>query len=118
MTHREFLVRLGRGDTIASVCAAACWTRTQFDAWWRDECKRRVPATTGNRISPNLSQKVRIARNRWGVAHVYAEKDADLFFGFGYAVAQDRLFQLDYLRRKARGRLVQTSHPIPVSTDR
>ena len=40
--------------------------------------------------------------DRYGVPHVHADSDADLFFGFGYATAQDRLFQLDYLRRKAR----------------
>jgi penicillin amidase len=34
-----------------------------------------------------------------------AQQDADLFFGYGYAMAQDRLWQMDYLRRKALGRL-------------
>jgi len=43
---------------------------------------------------------VRIERDRWGIPHVFAANDSDLFFGFGYATAQDRLFQLDYLCRK------------------
>ena len=42
--------------------------------------------------------------------------DADLFFGFGYAMAQDRLFQLDYLRRKARGRLAEVLGPDGLSS--
>ena len=50
---------------------------------------------------------MRIRRDRWGIPHVEARDDHDLFFGFGYAVAQDRLFQLDYLRRRARGRLAE-----------
>ena len=33
--------------------------------------------------------------------------DEDLFFAFGFAMAQDRLFQLDYLRRKGHGRSVR-----------
>ncbi|HWY88385.1 MAG TPA: penicillin acylase family protein, partial [Gemmataceae bacterium] len=110
MTHRDLLTRLGRGDSIAAVCSAAGMTRAQFDAWWRDECRRRVPPATGKRFIPRgagLTGAVRIERDRWGVPHVYAGKDTDLFFGFGYATAQDRLFQLDFLRRKARGRLAE-----------
>ena len=46
-----------------------------------------------------------INRDRRGVPHVTAVNAWDLFFGFGYAQAQDRLWQLDYLRRHAHGRL-------------
>ena len=49
--------------------------------------------------------EVSIERDRWGIPHIYADHDTDLFFAFGYAMAQDRLFQLDYLRRKGLGRL-------------
>jgi len=42
-----------------------------------------------------------IRRDARGVPHVQAEREGDLFVGYGYAVAQDRLFQLDYLRRRA-----------------
>jgi penicillin amidase len=41
------------------------------------------------------------------VPHIEADCDNDLFFGFGYATAQDRLFQLDYWRRQARGQLAE-----------
>ena len=46
-----------------------------------------------------------IRRDRWGVPQVVAQRDRDLFFAFGYAMAEDRLFQLDWLRRKASGTL-------------
>jgi penicillin amidase len=58
----------------------------------------------GNR-QVKVSQDLAIARDEWGIPHVFATNDEDLFFGFGYAMAQDRLWQLDYLRRKALGRL-------------
>ena len=45
-----------------------------------------------------------IERDRWGIPHVFADRLGDLGFGFGYAMAQDRLFQMDYLRRKGLGR--------------
>ena len=46
-----------------------------------------------------------IVRDKRGVPHIKADNPWDLFFGFGYAQAQDRLWQLDYLRRHAHGRL-------------
>ena len=46
-----------------------------------------------------VSRPVRIVRDRTGTAHVYAETARDLFVGYGFALAQDRLWQLDYYRR-------------------
>jgi penicillin amidase len=95
---------------------AGC-SRQQFDAWWRDECRRRVPASTGSQAIEGLGGQVRIRRDRWGVPHVEANSDTDLFFGFGYATAQDRLFQLDYMRSKARGRLAEILGPEAIESD-
>src|SRR5256885_2306461 len=105
LSAKEVLVRLGAGEPITAVCDRAGWSRETFDAWWRDECRRRVPPDEGAIGVAGLRGTVQIGRDRWGIPHVEADSDADLFFGFGYATAQDRLFQLDYLRRKARGRL-------------
>src|SRR5207244_2407048 len=74
-------------------------TRPQFDDWWRDECRRRLPK--------GQSPRGRIDRDLRGIPRIHAENELDLFFAFGYATAQDRLFQLDFLRRKARGRLAE-----------
>ncbi|MEP7304949.1 MAG: penicillin acylase family protein [Acidobacteriota bacterium] len=52
-----------------------------------------------------LSAPVRIVRDTWGVPHIYAETQADLFFAQGFVQAQDRLFQMDLWRRSAQGRL-------------
>ena len=46
-----------------------------------------------------------------------ARNDEDLFYAFGYAMAQDRLFQLDYLRRKGQGRLAEILGPEGVQLD-
>ena len=117
LTSKEMLVRLGNGETIAKVCEAAGIARPEFDAWWRTECQRRVPGSAGTRKHGSLQKSVRIERDSRGVAHVHAENDRDVFFGFGYATAQDRLFQLDYLRRKARGRLAEVMGPEAVESD-
>ncbi|HEX3348600.1 MAG TPA: penicillin acylase family protein, partial [Acetobacteraceae bacterium] len=48
--------------------------------------------------------KVEIIRDRAGVPHVFASDSRDLYFGLGVAMAQDRLWQMDRLRRRALGR--------------
>jgi penicillin amidase len=106
LPSRDILRRLGAGESIASVCAVAGVNREQFDAWWRTESAVRVPDPAGRRRAA-VGRAVRIERNRWGIPSIYADGDEDLFFGFGYAMAQDRLFQLDYLRRRGSGRLAE-----------
>ncbi|WGH77858.1 penicillin acylase family protein [Jannaschia ovalis] len=48
---------------------------------------------------------VEIVRNTHNVPHIFGSSDADVFFGLGYAHAQDRLWQMTMLRRTAQGRL-------------
>jgi penicillin amidase len=50
-----------------------------------------------------LKEPVEILRDRWGIAHVYAKSEHDLFFAQGYNAASDRLFQLELWRRRALG---------------
>ena len=101
-SDKSLLVKLGAGGSIEDVCSDANFTREQFDEWWSKQLSARVPSTGGMR---DASADVEILRDKWGIPHIYAERDADLFFGYGYAMAQDRLWQMDYLRRKAMGRL-------------
>lgn len=64
-----------------------------------------------------LSQPVRIVRDRWGVPHITAQTERDLFFAQGFVQAQDRLFQMDLWRRSAQGRLAQVLGPNFVDRD-
>src|SRR5262245_20784144 len=50
---------------------------------------------------------VRIYRDDFGVPHVFAETNRALFAGFGYTVAEDRLWQLELFRRAAYGQLAE-----------
>ena len=104
LSGQDILRRLGAGESIQSVCEAAGIARAEFDAWWAAECARRAPQRQSGRAVP-VSADVTIVRNAWGIPHIFAQQDADLFFAYGYAMAQDRLWQMDYLRRKALGRL-------------
>jgi len=51
-----------------------------------------------------LNPTVEILRDVAGVPHIYADSTNDLYFGLGYAMAEDRLWQMDWLRRRALGR--------------
>ena len=50
-----------------------------------------------------LQQKVEVLRDQWGVNHIYANNEHDLFFTQGYCAAKDRLFQFEIWRRQATG---------------
>ncbi len=50
-----------------------------------------------------LLEPVEILTDRWGIAHIYAENESDLFFAQGFSAARDRLFQFELWRRQATG---------------
>lgn len=52
-----------------------------------------------------LDSEVQVLRDEWGIPHIYAENQRDLFFAQGYVQAQDRLWQMDMWRRVNEGRL-------------
>jgi penicillin amidase len=62
----------------------------------------QAPPPTTLRMA-GLSAPVEILRDRWGIAHIYAKNEADLFFAQGYSAARDRLFQFEVWRRQATG---------------
>lgn len=116
LSSSQLLTRLGAGESIAAVCQSAGISAEEFQSWWKREAASRVPPASGTRET-RVAASVRIQRDEWGIPHVFAENDADLFFGFGYATAQDRLFQLDYLRRRALGNLAQVLGPEGLELD-
>jgi len=54
-----------------------------------------------------LNRPVEIIKDRWGISHIYAQTQADLFFAQGFNAARDRLFQLEIWRRRALGLLAE-----------
>ncbi|SIO20493.1 penicillin amidase [Rhodovulum sp. ES.010] len=66
---------------------------------------RSLPDYDATHRVAGLSQPVEIVRDNANVPHVFGASDADVFFGLGFAHAQDRLWQMTVLRRTAQGRL-------------
>jgi len=50
---------------------------------------------------------LKLYRDTYGVPHVFSDSNYGVYFGFGYAVAQDRLFQMEMLKRTAQGRVAE-----------
>ena len=78
---------------------------------------RVLPQTSGTIAAP-VSQRVTIARDALGVPHISAASEDDAFFAQGYAAAQDRLFQMDGLRRLAGGNLAEIAGSGALELDR
>ena len=60
-------------------------------------------ALTG--VSYGGEGEVTIKRDNYGVGHVYADTVYGLYYGYGYAVAQDRLFQMEMAKRSTQGKV-------------
>jgi penicillin amidase len=71
--------------------------------WWF--VYRPLPQLDGSVTVPGLQSEVTVERDNWGVPHIRASSVEDLAEAQGYVTAQDRLWQMDLLRRAARGQL-------------
>ena len=102
----DLLTMMGSGESIEDIRQKAGFSGEQFHQWWRQQLESRLPRLAGI-AGADVEGRTEILRDRWGIPHVLATSDHDLFFAYGYAMAQDRLWQLDYFRRQAHGRLAE-----------
>jgi len=72
---------------------------------WDEPNAHKIGDYTKTLEVEGISAPVEIVRDNANVPHIFASNDADVFFGLGYAHAQDRLWQMTMLRRTAQGRL-------------
>lgn len=78
---------------------------------------RSLPDYTKTLEVTGVSAPVEIVRDNANVPHIFGENDADVFYGLGYAHAQDRLWQMTMLRRTAQGRLSEVFGRRTLSVD-
>lgn len=71
----------------------------------RHHAHKNLPNYNQNQQLQGLKSKVEIIRDQWGIPHIYAQNEADVFFAQGFVHAQDRLWQMELLRRVVGGRL-------------
>lgn len=78
---------------------------------------RPLPTIDADMRLLGLDERVEVVRDTWGVPHIFARTTHDLFYVQGYVVAQDRLFQLELLRRAGRGELASAIGPAGAASD-
>lgn len=96
---------------------ALAGARLAIASLWRRICGRAwaLGPPAGEYRLPGLQNDVWIRRDDAGTPHIFAESSADLGFGVGVAMAQDRRWQMETLRRLAYGRLAEVAGDRPMN---
>jgi penicillin amidase len=79
--------------------------------------RRPFPQTDGSITLDGLQSEVNVLRDEYGVPHIYAQNESDLYFAQGYVHAQDRFWQMEFWRHVGQGRLAEIVGPSLVETD-
>lgn len=86
-------------------------------AWLTSRFQGGGPRISGELRVTGLESKVRIIRDMHGVPHIFGARDSEIYFGLGFAHAQDRMFQMDLTRRLMQGRLSELVGPRALDLD-
>jgi penicillin G amidase len=84
--------------------------------WWI--VHRSLPTLDGTVVVPELKDGVLVDRDQWGRPWIRAKSTPDLAFAQGYVMAQDRLWQMDLLRRASAGDLSEIFGPVALNFDK
>jgi penicillin G amidase len=76
-----------------------------------------IPQYKGEVVIQGLGSEVKVYRDERGMPHIYASNEHDLYFSTGYVMAQERLWQMDLIRRATTGRLSEIFGQSYVETD-
>ncbi|MBW2352572.1 MAG: penicillin acylase family protein [Deltaproteobacteria bacterium] len=75
--------------------------------WIQHSLKRSLPQISGEIVLPGIREDVKIIRDTFGVPHIHAKNETDLYLALGYAMAQNRLWEMEFSRRLGQGRLAE-----------
>ncbi len=79
---------------------------------------RSTPEIKAEYSLEGLEAEVKIIRDHWGVPHIFAQNEKDLFLGCGYVHAQERMWQMDLFRRAGFGKLSEIFGKRTVESDK
>jgi penicillin amidase len=108
--------RLRKAIKILLLALAALLVVVMVWGYWK--IRRSYPQAEGSVAVAGLSAPVEVVRDRWGVPHLFAQNERDLFFAQGYVHAQDRLWQMQFNRTVASGRISSLFGEAPLPADR
>ena len=82
------------------------------------ELRAALPPLDGTVALAGLRRDVQVWRDEWGIPHIRAANEPDAWFAQGFATAQDRLWAMEYDRRRAVGRWAEVVGPSAIGADR
>lgn len=103
--QNRFVNWLGIGLLALAGIAVLAAAGTYF--WFQRTVSRSQPQISGAITVTGIRNPVEIVRDIYGIPHIYAQNEPDLFLAMGYAMAQDRLWQMEFYRRIGSGRLAE-----------
>jgi penicillin amidase len=101
---------------VLAIAVSFCATAQAYEGADAD-ARKVVAVVSGELRVPGLRKPVHVLRDKWGVAHIYAQNQHDLFFAQGVVAAQDRLFQMEVWKRAGQGRLSAILGPAALQRD-
>ena len=100
---------------LALLLAAALLVAAAATAWY---VHSKQPGRSGTEALRGLTASVEVRYDERGVPHIRAKNEPDLYRALGYVHAQDRLFQMEMVRRLAQGELAEVLGPKLIEVDR
>ena len=86
--------------------------------WYHHAVRISQPQVSGSRAVDGILRPIEIIRDRFGVVHINADNERDLYFAMGFTMAQDRLWQMEFMRRLGQGRLAEVLGEDLIDIDR
>ncbi|MFH1676568.1 MAG: penicillin acylase family protein, partial [bacterium] len=100
--HPNKIIKIVNFFRIFSIAAAVALLSLGFET----RAQNYIPR---DETVSGLENSVQIIRDKWGIPTIKAKNDHDLFMGLGYAMAEDRMWQMDGFRRLAQGRTAEVA---------
>jgi penicillin G amidase len=104
--------------TLASILLLLAIAAVAGALWLRSVTREALPQLDGDVHFTGLSAPVAVRRDSHGVPHIEAASQDDMLVAQGFVTAQDRLWQMDMMRRAANGELAEVLGPALVSHDK
>ncbi|MCC7418477.1 MAG: penicillin acylase family protein [Acidobacteria bacterium] len=116
--HRVAAVVLIAAGIVLATTAAGYAQAPAGAADLKALAKQSLSKIDGEISVPGVKEPVEVIRDKWGITHIYAKNQDDMFYAQGYVAGQDRLWQLYMWRMTNEGRLAEILGPAAVDEDR
>jgi len=102
---------------IAVALAALAGTTIALLVVWHVRLHDSLPTTKGTIEVAGLTGSAQIVRDKYGVPHISGDTPSEIYFALGFAHAQDRLWQMEMIRRIGQGRLSELFGSLATDAD-